>query len=143
MTEQLHQLTKEQRRQRREELNAELREIHHLDFRDLKIHFGIDPDKPAPLTRREAREKIDKLRRVTVKRGASEGEAQNAEDAIRRLEAEHFPHDRLRKTWREVSKIIDAGDARNKPLFQARLRKLIAEANELLAAMDRRSDSNN
>jgi hypothetical protein len=113
-------------------------EIEARQFRLAKISFGIDPDAPKRLTKQEARDKIAKLRTVTVKRGASPNEEATATEAIRRLEAEYFPIERLERAWREVLKVAPFCNVlgilviEDEQLFQKRLRKLIEEANKLI-----------
>jgi hypothetical protein len=136
-------LTDEQYRQaaalkeRAREHRAELRIIQAERLRLSMLSLGIDPDRDRSrdrLTRKEARAKIDKLRAVTVKNGAAPAEEQKATEAIRQLETEYFPRERLEKAWRAFEKVSvsDSGVIEDERLFQKRLRKLIEEANELL-----------
>jgi hypothetical protein len=140
----MNQLTDEQRREaadlarRASAHRDELREIEARRFRLSEIALGIDPDAPKRLTKAEAKEKIVKLRRVTVKRGASPNEEAAATEGIRRLEAEYFPTERLEKAWREVLKVAPFCNSlgilviEDEQLFQKRLRKLIDEAQKLI-----------
>jgi hypothetical protein len=138
----MNQLTEEQRReaaalaQRASEHQFELRNIRARQHRLLMLAFGLDPDAPRRPTKAEARERIAKLRRMTVKRGASPSEEATAVEMIRRLETEYFPMESLQKAWREVLKVapycthdtLVIGDEQS---FQKCLRKLIEEANNL------------
>ena len=90
-----------------------------------------------------ARTKIEKLRGMTIARGATPAEASTAAERARRLEEKYWPTRRLKRAWRAVEDAL--GDSNNKRryvrpdsdeacerLFQRRLRELIEEAKKLL-----------
>lgn len=103
--------------------------------------------KSFPSTRQD---RIRKLRRITVERGATPAEARAAVERVRDLQRRYRRYgERLRKACRDVDECISVGRSslvtrddleKNETLLQERLRTLIEEASKLVSSGNKQKE---